>query len=163
MVDELQDPRRSEPSFLLGEREMLEGWLEFHRTTLVLKCEGLSDAQRKARPVPTSALSLHGLVRHMAEVERNWFRRTLLVDPDAPYLWFDPDVEDSELAPLDGADWAADLAAWNAECEAARRAAAGPRSRRHRRPSGGALLAAVDLRPPHRGVRPPQRPRRPAP
>jgi uncharacterized damage-inducible protein DinB len=125
MVDELQDPRRSEPSFLLDERAMLEGWLEFHRTTLVLKCEGLSDAQRKARPVPTSALSLHGLVRHMAEVERNWFRRTLLVDPDAPYLWFDPTVEDSELVPLDGADWPADLAAWHAECEASRRAAAG--------------------------------------
>ena len=125
MVDELEDPRRSEPTHLLDERAMLDGWLEFHRTTLVLKCEGLSDAQRRARPVPTSLLSLHGLVRHMAEVERGWFRRVLLDEPDAPYLWADPDVEDSELVPLDGADWEADLAAWHDECEASRRAAAG--------------------------------------
>jgi hypothetical protein len=73
-VQDLQDPRRVEPTFLLGERDMLEGWLEFHRTTLLLKCEGLDDAARKSRPVPTSLLSLHGLVRHMAEVERGWFR-----------------------------------------------------------------------------------------
>ena len=33
---------------------MLEGWLEFHRITLLLKCEGLDDAQRKRRPIPTS-------------------------------------------------------------------------------------------------------------
>ncbi len=39
--------------------------------------------------MPTSVLSLHGLVRHMAEVERNWFRRTLLDEPDAPFLWSD--------------------------------------------------------------------------
>ena len=71
MVEELKDPRRIEPSFVSGEREMLEGWLEFHRITLLMKCEGLDDASRKSRPVPTSNLSLHGLVRHMAEVERN--------------------------------------------------------------------------------------------
>ena len=40
----------------------------------------VDDAARKARPIPTSSLSLHGLVRHMAEVERNWFRRALLCD-----------------------------------------------------------------------------------
>src|SRR5438105_3396754 len=124
MIEDLDDPRRTEPPFVLGEREMLEAWLEFHRTTLLLKCEGVDDAGRKARPVPTSKLSLHGLVRHVAEVERNWFRRTLLRDPDAPYLWLDPAVEDSELVPLDDADWEADLAAWQAECEASRQAAA---------------------------------------
>jgi hypothetical protein len=78
VVDDLDDPRRQEPSFELDEREMLEAWLEFHRATLLLKCEGLDDAGRKHRPVATSKLSLHGLVRHMAEVERNWFRRVLL-------------------------------------------------------------------------------------
>jgi uncharacterized damage-inducible protein DinB len=109
---------------VLDERAMLEGWLEYHRTTLVLKCEGLTDAGRKDRPVPTSALSLHGLVRHMAEVERNWFQRVLLVRPDTPSRWYDPAVEDSELVPLDDADWDTDLAAWYDECEAARRAAA---------------------------------------
>jgi hypothetical protein len=53
---------------------MLEAWLEFHRMTLLFKCEGLDDQVRKARPVAPSKLSLHGPVRHMAEVERSWFR-----------------------------------------------------------------------------------------
>jgi uncharacterized damage-inducible protein DinB len=125
MVEDLVDPRRVEPSYLLGERDMLEGWLEFHRTTLLMKCEGLDDEGRKRRPVPTSNLSLHGLLRHMAEVERGWFRRTLLREPDTPPIWYDPAVEDSEMVPLDDADWDADLAAWEAECEAGRQAAAG--------------------------------------
>ena len=124
MVDELVDPRRTEPPYVLGEREMLEQWLEFHRATLLLKCEGLDDAARKARPVPTSKLSLHGLVRHMAEVERGWFRRTLAREPETPYIWADRNVEDSELVPLDEADWDADLAVWQQECEQARRSAA---------------------------------------
>ena len=123
MVEDLEDPRRQEPPFVLGEREMLDAWLEYHRTTLLLKCEGLDDAARKGRPVPTSKLSLHGLVRHMAEVERNWFRRVLLRDRDATPIWYDPAIEDSELVPLDDADWEADLAAWHAECDASRAAA----------------------------------------
>jgi len=126
MVDDIEDPRRIEPSFTLGEREMLEGWLEYHRTTLLFKCEGLSDTARKSRPVPTSKLSLHGLVRHMAEVERSWFGRTLQrkSEGDAPPIWYDPAVDDSELVPLDGADWQADLSAWATECEASRAVAA---------------------------------------
>ena len=124
MVEEISDPRRSEPGFLLGERAMLEGWLEFHRTTLLIKCEGVDDEQRKRRPVPTSKLSLHGLVRHMAEVERNWFARTLLNQP-VPPIWFDPAEEDSELVPLDTADWDSDLAVWKTECDRARAAAGG--------------------------------------
>jgi uncharacterized damage-inducible protein DinB len=125
MVDDIDDPRRQEPPFLLNEREMLEGWLEFHRMTLLFKCEGLDDAGLKRRPVPTSNLSLHGLVRHMAEVERGWFRRVLLREPDTPSIWYDPAIEDSELVPLDDADWRADLAAWHAECAASRAAASG--------------------------------------
>jgi len=124
MVQELSDPRRTEPAFVLDERTMLESWLEFHRITLLIKCEGLDDAGRKARPVETSALSLHGLIRHMAEVERNWFRRVLQSEADTPPIWYDPAVEDSELVPLDEADWDADLAVWQQECEQARRSAA---------------------------------------
>jgi uncharacterized damage-inducible protein DinB len=127
MIADLEDPRRHEPAFVLGERQMLEEWLEFHRATLLLKCEGLDDADRKRRPVPTSRLSLHGLVRHMAEVERNWFRCVLRNDSAAPPRWCDPAVEDRELVPLDDADWAADLMAWQAECEASREAAASRR------------------------------------
>jgi uncharacterized damage-inducible protein DinB len=124
MVDDLADPRRQEPAYILDDRPMLEAWLEFHRTTLLLKGEGLDDAGRKRRPVETSLLSLHGLLRHMAEVERNWFRRVLLRQPETPPIWYDPAVEDSELVPLDDADWEADVAAWEAECDASRKAAA---------------------------------------
>ena len=124
MVEDLEDSRRQEPTFLLGERPMLEAWLEFHRTTLLLKCEGLDDAGRKARPVESSLLSLHGIVRHMAEVERNWFHRVLLRQPETTPIWYDPAIDDSELVPLDRADWEADLAAWQAECDASRTVAA---------------------------------------
>ncbi len=120
MVGDLQDERRIEPGFLLGERAMLEGWLEFHRVTLVLKCEGLDDEERKRRPVATSTLSLHGLVRHMAEVERGWFRRTL-AEEAIGHIWADdPDNEDADIYPIDDADWGADLAQFEAECEASR-------------------------------------------
>jgi uncharacterized damage-inducible protein DinB len=123
LVADLEDPRRQEPPFVLHEREMLDGWLEYHRITLLLKCEGLDDASRKRRPVATSLLSLHGLVRHMAEVERGWFRRAFLCDPDLPSIWYDPAVEDSEMVPLDDADWESDVAVWQAECVASRQAA----------------------------------------
>src|SRR5579862_328514 len=125
MVDDIDDPRRSEPPYHLGERAMLEAWLEFHRTTLLLKCEGLADAARKQRPVPTSLLSLHGLVRHMAEVERGWFQRTLLQDAQAAPIWFTDAEPDGDLAPIGDAVWEADLAVWQRECETSRRAASG--------------------------------------
>jgi uncharacterized damage-inducible protein DinB len=123
MVDELSDERRHDPPFVADERTMLESWLDWHRITLLLKCEGLSDDDRKRRPVETSLLSLHGLVRHMADVERNWFRRVLLVE-DVPQVFSDPGVDDSELVPLDDAVWPDDLATWQAECDASRAAAA---------------------------------------
>ena len=91
---------------------------------MLLKCEGLDDAARKARPVPTSKLSLHGLIRHMAEVERGWFQRCLERATDTTYIWSLPDVDDSELVPLDDADWESDLAVWQHECELSRHAAA---------------------------------------
>jgi uncharacterized damage-inducible protein DinB len=125
MVEPLSDPRRIDPPLIAVERAMLEAWLDFHRATLLLKCEGLDDAGRKARPVPTSIMSLHGLVRHMAGVERGWFHRVLLNDPEAPSLFDDPALgEDSDFAPLDDADWESDVAAWQAECESSRKAAA---------------------------------------
>jgi uncharacterized damage-inducible protein DinB len=124
VVGDIQDSRRTEPAYGLGERAMLEAWLDFHRTTLLLKCEGVDDAGRKARPVATSNLSLHGLLRHMAEVERIWFQRVLLRQPSTPPIWYDPQVEDSELVPLDDTDWESDLAVWRQECEESRRAAA---------------------------------------
>jgi uncharacterized damage-inducible protein DinB len=120
----LDDPRRTEPGYRLGEREMLESWLEFHRVTLLLKCEGVDEARLKERPVASSLLSLHGLVRHMAEVERGWFQRTLIRDPGAPPIWASQAEPEAELWPLDGADWSADLAVWQAQCDTSRASAA---------------------------------------
>ena len=60
---------------MAGERIALETWLDYHRETLLLKCQGLSGEQLVRRAVAPSSLSLLGLVRHMAEVERAWFRR----------------------------------------------------------------------------------------
>jgi hypothetical protein len=123
VIDDLSDPRREEPPYLLADRPMLEAWLEFHRTTLLLKCEGLDDAARKARPVPSSKLSLHGLVRHVTDTERSWFRRTLRRDDAAPWRYGDPD-RDGAFEPLDGAVWDDDLRAWLAECDDSRATAA---------------------------------------
>jgi uncharacterized damage-inducible protein DinB len=90
---------------------------------LLLRCEGLDDEQRKRRPVPTSLMSLHGMVRHMADVERNWFRRAL-DQPDLPAIFWTDTAKDADWAPLDRADWTADLAVWRAECEHSERTAA---------------------------------------
>lgn len=123
MVADLEDPRRPDVDYVLGERDMLEAWLGYHRVTLLLKCEGLDDARRKARPIASSELSLHGLVRHMAEVERGWFRRCLLRDANAPYIYCVDRNDDRDLSPLDEASWEHDLSTWETECEASTRAA----------------------------------------
>ncbi|WP_432071954.1 DinB family protein [Streptomyces wuyuanensis] len=114
---------RTEVPAAAGEREMLEGWLDFHRETLAMKCAGLGDGQLRETSVPPSGLSLMGLVRHMAQVERIWFRR-VLDGEDAPPLYFseqDPDGE-FHVGPDDTFE-AAD-AAWRAETARARELAA---------------------------------------
>ncbi len=125
VVDSLEDPRRTDAGWTSPERQMLEEWLEWHRVTLLLKCEGLDDAGRKTQPVPTSVMSLHGLVRHMAEVERAWFRRRLAGEDLAPGgIWWTDDEPDGDFDPIADADWDADLARWQEECERARAIAA---------------------------------------
>jgi uncharacterized damage-inducible protein DinB len=72
-----QTTLRPEPPVVASERESLQGWLDYHRATLAWKCDGLDDEQLRRASVPPSALTLIGLVRHMAEVERHWFRRVI--------------------------------------------------------------------------------------
>ncbi|MEV7386266.1 DinB family protein [Streptomyces sp. NPDC091215] len=71
-----------------AERPMLESWLDFHRATLALKCSGLDDAQARTASAEPSALTLLGLVQHLAEVERNWFQR-VFAGLDAPPVYED--------------------------------------------------------------------------
>jgi uncharacterized damage-inducible protein DinB len=102
---------------------MLEAWLDYHRDTLLVKCAGLSAEQLAERSCPPSSLSLLGLVRHMSDVERNWFIRCLDAR-EAPPLYYsseDPDGDFDNAAP-DNADDA--LPTFRAEIEAAREAAA---------------------------------------
>jgi uncharacterized damage-inducible protein DinB len=109
---------RSMPPLAAGEREMLEAWLELHRATLAVKCEGLTDSQLRERAVPPSTLSLLGLVRHMAEVERSWFRRRF-AEADVPKRYqteADPDgdfngaVADPAVAEQAWAAWREEIA-----------------------------------------------------
>ena len=79
---------RTEPPVTSPEREMLRAFLDFHRETLELKCAGLSDDQLRLQASPPSTLTLLGLVRHMAEVERTWFRRVINGE-DIPLVWSD--------------------------------------------------------------------------
>ncbi|MFD7449747.1 DinB family protein [Kitasatospora sp. NPDC059827] len=110
---------RPVPSLTGGEREMLREFLDFHRATLAMKCEGLTDEQLRQRSSPPSALSLLGLVRHMAEVERTWFRR-VIDGEDVPLVW-SPDGDYQVAYDPTGATRAEAFAAWRAEVEHSRR------------------------------------------
>jgi uncharacterized damage-inducible protein DinB len=114
---------RTEPGLVLGERDALEARLDFQRETLLLKCTGLTAAQLKERTVPPSRLSLLGLVRHMTEVERWWFRMHA-ANTDLPFP-YDPDQTGQDFEALDDADPAANIAAFRQEIEHARAAVAG--------------------------------------
>src|SRR6516162_10037297 len=72
-LDPVDDPRLGGPR-LGGERATLTEFLRGQRLTLEIKCSGLDAAQLARRSVEPSTLSLLGLIRHMAEVERTWFR-----------------------------------------------------------------------------------------
>ena len=72
-IDPVDDPREGGPR-LGGERATLAEFLRCQRLTLELKCAGLDVEQMARRAVEPSTMSLLGLVRHMTEVERTWFR-----------------------------------------------------------------------------------------
>lgn len=107
------------PPYVADERVMLDAWLEFHRVTLRLKCDGLSPEQLRTRSVPPSSISLLGLVRHMAEVERNWFRRVVR-NEDAPPLYYTEDNRDGDFDDIESSLPEDAFYRWDAECEHAR-------------------------------------------
>jgi uncharacterized damage-inducible protein DinB len=105
------------------ERSTLEGWLEFYRATVVLKCDGLTEEQLRTPAAAPSPLTLQGLVQHLAEVERGWFRNALAGEQLEPVHGpkSDPDGPDEGFDLLDDVPFAAARAAWETEVEAARR------------------------------------------
>ncbi|MEW2248946.1 MULTISPECIES: DinB family protein [unclassified Streptomyces] len=79
-TDPDDDPRNSEGNSPDGELPTLQDFLTNYRITLRMKCEGLDPEQLARRSVPPSTMSLLGLVRHLAEVERDW--RNWITDGD---------------------------------------------------------------------------------
>lgn len=116
-------PDRVEPPFVADERAALEGWLEYHRATLLTKCAGLTEEQLRLRSAEPSSLSLLGLVRHMADVERSWFRRRIAGETIDP-LFFTLEDNDADFNDVDHANAEADFAAYLAEVDVVRTLAA---------------------------------------
>jgi len=105
------------------ERTLADAWLDLHRQTLLWKCGGLTAEQLKLRAIEPSDLSLLGLVRHMAEVERDWFR-TRFAGVHPGYLYCSGDNMTAEFD-VGAADAEADLATYAREIEAVRQATLG--------------------------------------
>jgi uncharacterized damage-inducible protein DinB len=94
-TDPATDPREGGTS-LGDERATLIEFLRYQRLTLDLKCEGLDAEQLACRSVEPSTMSLLGLIRHMAEVERAWFRHRF-AGQDAPKRYQSDDEPDGDF------------------------------------------------------------------
>jgi uncharacterized damage-inducible protein DinB len=94
-IDPVDDPREGGPR-LGGERATLTEFLRSQRLTLELKCAGLDAEQLARRSVEPSTMSLLGLVRHMAEVERRWFR-TRFAEDNPGFLYQTADDPDGDF------------------------------------------------------------------
>lgn len=98
-------PRPDVP-YAANEATTLLAWLAYHRSTLAMKCDGLTEEQLKQRPIPTSTLSLLGLVRHWTDVERYWIRQ-ILMGHESVQTYYTPvrpdgDFDDLHDTPADG-------------------------------------------------------------
>jgi uncharacterized damage-inducible protein DinB len=113
---------RPEPPERAGERETLEGFLDFLRATVVFKASGLSNVDAARRLLP-SLTTVSGLVRHLADVERSWFRESLAGEPDVPTRWSDDD-RDGEFRVSDTDDLGELLRDYDAACAESRAVAA---------------------------------------
>ena len=110
---EYQDiPREAE------EKETLLAFLRWQRDTLERKCSGLSGEQLRSKSAPPSNLSLLGLVRHMADVERGWFAKTL-GGVDVGYLYGSEEKPDSDFEDAAAADVGEAFTQWGEECQRA--------------------------------------------
>ena len=110
---------RPEPPLEADERATLAGFLDWQRATLAWKCAGLTDGQLRERSVPPSGMSLLGLVRHLAEVERGWFRSVLAAE-DLPDIYCTPEDRDADFRDVDTSSVSEAFATWKAECDRAR-------------------------------------------
>jgi uncharacterized damage-inducible protein DinB len=114
------DVPRADATTVADEPAMLESWLDFHRATLLSKCAGLTGEQLKQRSTEPSTMSLLGLVRHMAEVERSWFQRRV-AGRQVDFLYCDlASNPDGDFDDVDLAEAEVDFATYDSEVAAAR-------------------------------------------
>jgi uncharacterized damage-inducible protein DinB len=112
-----------EPAVTGAPRPMLEGYLGWQRATLLNICAGLTSEQLASRPIASTNLSLLGLVRHMSQVERIWFRIRAAGEAVEPF--YDPALgKDYDFDHLDPAQAEQALGDYVTECVAADAAAA---------------------------------------
>src|SRR5438105_10356749 len=81
-------PLPAAKAFAEDERSVLLGYLAYHRAVLARKAEGVSDEDARRPASPPSALTLLGMIRHMTDVERWWFRQVSFGE-DVPVLFED--------------------------------------------------------------------------
>jgi uncharacterized damage-inducible protein DinB len=94
-MDMALDPRFAAWTEPEGERATLLAYLQQYRLTMEMKCADLDAAQLASLSAPPSTMSLLGLIRHMADVERHWFRRVMAQSGAAPLYWSE-DVPDAD-------------------------------------------------------------------
>ena len=109
---------RVDPPYIGDEREILTAYLDFHRATFEAKCTGVPTECLSERTVSPSNLTLHGLVRHLAGVERWWFR-IQFAGEDIPLLYYSDDDPNQDFDRLEG-DVSEAFDVWRHECQRSR-------------------------------------------
>jgi hypothetical protein len=110
---------RPDPPTEAGEKETLTAFLDFQRATLRWKCEGLTAEQLGTAAVEPSGMTLHGLIRHLTEVELGWFVGTFTDEP-VVYAYSSPENPDADWTDLDPAAYADDLRRYDEAVDKAR-------------------------------------------
>ena len=104
---------------IAAERSAAEALLDYHRATLLAKCAGLTGEQLARQAVPPATMSLLGLVRHLTDVERVWFR-IRVGGEQIPFLYWSDTSPDGDFDDLDPATAEADFASYGEEVGRAR-------------------------------------------
>ncbi len=100
------------------DRPILEGYLNWQRATLLNICAGLTAEQLARRPLPSTNLSLLGLVRHLAKVERIWFRQRA-AGQDVPPMYPASAGKDADFNDADASQAPADIGRLRSEWQSA--------------------------------------------
>ena len=109
-VDPEEDPRDRDQIEVVDERTNLREYLRAYRITLRMKTDGLTPVQLATRSVPPSTMSLLGLVRHLAKVERDWFRLRAAGEEGPRLYWSEADPDQAFGGAEAFADWEREIA-----------------------------------------------------